>query len=193
VSARLLEHLSSQGLSVAARKPVQSFAPGEEITDADLLAAASGEEPAVVCPLTRRYAAPLAPPMAASALGVEPPRLGDLVAELAGSWPAASVDVGLVEGAGGVASPLADDGDSADLARALAADALVVVADPGLGVIHAARLACAHLEPLRVVVHLNRFDPDSELHAANRDWLADRDGFTVTTDIPPLGAALLTS
>jgi dethiobiotin synthetase len=43
-SCRLLEHARSQRLRVAARKPVQSFdADSTEPTDADRLAAATGE------------------------------------------------------------------------------------------------------------------------------------------------------
>ena len=55
------------------------------------------------------------------------------------AWPEAAVDVGLVETVGGVRSPLAEDGDSRDLVRALAVDVVVLVADAGLGTIDAVR------------------------------------------------------
>ena len=122
--------------------------------------------------------------MAASVLGRPVPKLADLAGEITLSWPTRPVHLGLVEGAGGVASPQAGDGDTTDLCRALSADLVVlVVCDPGLGTINLVRLAVRALAPWRVVVHLNRFDPAHDLHRLNRDWLADHDGLDVTTDI----------
>lgn len=193
VSAALLRHARQRGLTVAARKPAQSYAPGDAVTDADQLAAASGEDPGQVCPALRCYPVALAPPMAATALGLEPPDLASLAGQVAASWPSPPVDLGLVEGAGGVASPLADDGDSADLARAIGADAVVVVADPELGAISSVRLAVRALTGRPVVVHLNRFDPDRDLHRRNAAWLTDREGLVVTTGIIGLLDALLDS
>ena len=34
----------------------------------------------------------------------------------------------------------------------------------------------------RVVVYLNRYDPDNDLHVRNHDWLATRVGLEVVTD-----------
>jgi dethiobiotin synthetase len=124
--------------------------------------------------------------MAAAALGRPAPKLADLVQEVTVSWPIHHVDVGVVETAGGVASPQASDGDAVDLCRALDADLAVLVADPGLGTINSVRLAARALAPLAVVVYLNRFDADYKLHDANRDWLTRRDGLTVTTCLPDL-------
>src|SRR5206468_1259236 len=72
VAARLLTELRAKGVHVAARKPVQSFAAGEGPTDAEMLAAATGEDLADVCPAHRWYERPLAPPMAADVLGRAP-------------------------------------------------------------------------------------------------------------------------
>ncbi|MGE3620693.1 MAG: ATP-dependent dethiobiotin synthetase BioD [Acidimicrobiia bacterium] len=181
-AARLLVEARARGLVVAARKPVQSHdedaAP--EGTDAAVLAAASGEPDAgVVCPAHRDYARPLAPPMAAAVLGRPSIGLDDLVAET--TWPE-GVDLGVVETVGGVRSPVADDGDSGDLARRLAPDGVVLVADAELGTINATRLSVEALAPLPVVVLLNRFDPEIDLHRRNRAWLADRDGLIVVVD-----------
>ena len=110
ISARLLESWRRSGLTVAARKPAQSFTPGIGPTDADVLAAATGEDSDSVCLPARSYRVPLAPPMAAAALGLPAPAVADLVGEL--HWPAPAVDVGLVETAGGVRSPQAADGES---------------------------------------------------------------------------------
>jgi dethiobiotin synthetase len=189
VACRLLEHLRAAGVAVAARKPAQSFDPPGTApappTDADLLAAASGEAPHDVCPPHRWYPRPLAPPMAADVLGLGPIALDDLAGEL--RWPD-GVALGLVETAGGARSPIAHDGDGADLAHRLVADLAVLVADAGLGTIHSVRAAAAGLAPLPVVVVLNRYDAGDELHAANRAWLAARDGFDVVTDIAGLVA-----
>lgn len=191
VACRVLDHLRAAGVTVAARKPVQSFDPPVSETgaptDADLLAAASGERPEDVCLLGRSYPRALAPPMAADRLGLPAIRLDDLVGEL--HWPA-GVTVGLVETAGGVRSPMAHDGDGAAIAHRLAADLAVVVADAGLGTIHAIRSSLETLTPLPVVVVLNRYDDSDELHRANREWLTQRDGFDVVTDTVALAARL---
>ena len=88
----------------------------------------------------------------------------------------------LVEGAGGPRSPLADDGDIVDLARALGIGRAVLVADAGLGTINAVRLCVDALTGLDTVVFLNRYDAGEDLHRRNRGWLADA-GYAVTTDL----------
>lgn len=187
VACRLLEHLRAAGLTVAARKPAQSWDPDDvaagRATDAALLATATGEAVHDICPLHRSYAVPLAPPMAADRLRLPPIALADLVAEL--RWPAGA-DVGLVEAAGGSRSPVAHDGDGVDLARALEPDLVVLVADAGLGTIHAVRSALDGLASLPTVVSLNPFDSANPLHAANRAWLTDRDGHAVLTSTEAL-------
>lgn len=178
--AQLLRRLADEGLSVAARKPAQSYGPGD-VPDSEILAQATGEPAHEVCPARRTYPLAMAPPMAAEALGMLPAAIDDLVAEVNASWPDRPTDVGVVEGAGGVASPLARDGDSASLAFRLPADLVVLVADPRLGVINLVRLCRPALGPMPVVVHLNRYDQVDPLHLRNRDWLVDREGLTVTT------------
>jgi dethiobiotin synthetase len=187
VAARLLTDLRAAGLRVAARKPAQSFEPDDDPAglDAAVLGAATGESPEDVCPPHRWYEVPMAPPMAADRLGRPPFTMQDLMSEL--RWPAPAeagpVDVGLVETAGGVRSPLAIDGDCLALCEALAPDVVVVVADAGLGTINAVRLALHALGPLAAlaVVMLNRFDPESDLHRRNLEWLSRRDGRRVVT------------
>lgn len=169
VGAAVLARLRADGLRVAARKPVQSFAAGDGPTDAEVLAAATGERPQEVCPPHRWYQLPMAPPMAAAALGRPPFTLGDLVAEVA--WPD-GVDLGWVETVGGPRSPVSDDADSAALGAALAPDLVVLVSDAGLGAINAVLLSVPTVSSPTVVV-LNRFD-GSDLHRRNRAWLAAR-------------------
>lgn len=177
----VLARLKAAGTAVAARKPVQSFAACDMETDADVLSWATGEAPATICPPHRAYAIAMAPPIAAAFLGVAPPTLDELVAELA--WPDEPVDVGAVETVGGPRSPLASDGDSAALAAAVEPDLAVLVAPAGLGAINAVRL-CAPAMPQPFVVFLNHFD-GGDLHDRNRRWL-QVDGFEVIVDIAEL-------
>ena len=145
VTAHVARELRAAGTVVAARKPAQSFEPGDVEagrTDAQLLGEATGTAAAAVCPPHRWFEVPMAPPMAADALGRAPFTLDELVAELV--WPD-GVDVGVVETAGGLRSPLADDGDAVTLVRALAPDVVVLVADAGLGTINLVRLSVGAL------------------------------------------------
>jgi dethiobiotin synthetase len=189
VSCRLLSVLSARGVTVAARKPVQSFdsavsdIPAEPATDAELLGAASGESPAVVCLPSRSYNRAMAPPMAADALGLPPFTIADLVQEM--EWPDPPVAVGVVESAGGVRSPQAADGDATDLVSALGPDLVVLVGDAGLGTINLVRMSMDALSTVTsrpaipVVVVLDRYDDHHEIHRRNRQWLVDRLGYSV--------------
>ncbi|PZN28959.1 MAG: hypothetical protein DIU71_15230 [Proteobacteria bacterium] len=182
-AARLLTSARARGLHVAARKPVQSFEPGSGATDAELLAAASGEHAEAVCPRHRWYAVPMAPPMATECLGLPAVWLEDLVAEVA--WPQ-DVDLGVLETVGGLRSPLAEDADSFDLLRRCAPDEVLLVADAGLGTLNSVRLALGVLAPYRTTVLLNRFDPNDDLQRRNRDWLRSRDGVETITRVEAL-------
>ncbi|HUA96145.1 MAG TPA: dethiobiotin synthase [Acidimicrobiales bacterium] len=185
VAARVLEALRDAGHPVAARKPAQSFDPGDEPegTDAAVLGRATGESAEEVCALGRWYPAAMAPPMAASVLGRPGFGLSDLVAEV--RWPSVlaggdRTGVGLVETAGGVCSPQADDGDGVALARLFSPDVVVLVADAGLGTLHAVRSSLAAMTGTKglpePVVVLNRFDPADDLHRRNADWLGRHEG-----------------
>ena len=192
VAARLLAELRARGRSVSARKPAQSFDVGRYgenlggATDAEALGAASGEHPGDVCHSFRSYHRAMAPPIAAQALGMPPFTVADLVEEL--DWPQERVDVGVVETAGGVRSPQAEDGDVCDLVAALAPDLVLLVADAGLGTINSIRLTMDALgggpagsggSP--VVVVLNRFDGKHEIHRRNHEWLLEREGYQMVT------------
>jgi len=193
MSARLLSQLREAGVSVAARKPAQSFDAKDdpEGFDAAILGAATGEPVEVVCPPHRWYPVAMAPPMAADVLGRPSFTIEHLVQELQWSGPTEvgsesgagdeAPVVGLVETAGGLRSPLASDGDCLDYCRAVAPDLVVLVADAGLGTINSVRLTMDALAELDapVVVVLNRFDCDEELHLRNRTWLRTEDGFAV--------------
>lgn len=183
VSAQLLAQARSRGLRVAARKPVQSYEEGSSATDAEQLAAATGEAITDICLLRRCYPLALAPPMAADLLRRPRIALAELADEII--WPA-ELDWGLVETVGGLLSPIAHDGDSLDLVKRLQPDRIVLVADAGLGTLNAVRLSLGALRPLEAIVVLNRFDATNELHRLNRAWLEGRYAAHVVTDVEAL-------
>ncbi|HSH60645.1 MAG TPA: dethiobiotin synthase [Acidimicrobiales bacterium] len=185
VGAQLLAAWRSGGHTVAARKPVQSYDPGVETSDAEVLASATAEEPEWVCPGHRWYEVPMAPPIAAELLERPGFSVEDLVNELA--WPD-GVRYGLVEGVGGPRSPIASSGDTVALAEAVMPDTVVLVAPTELGTINAVLLAASVLD--HPVVFLNRYREDSPLHARNAEWLRERSGLEVVTDLDTLVSRL---
>jgi dethiobiotin synthetase len=190
VTSAAMARLRARGVSVAARKPAQSFAPAERgRTDADVLGAVSGENAATVCPPQRWYEVPMAPPMAAEVLGRPSFTIADLVTEVTAGWPA-GVAIGFVELAGGPRSPMAGDGDGADLTAALRPDHCVLVADAGLGTISAVRMGADALGAASLVVFANHYDDGDDLHRRNVAWLRDRCGFDVVTDVESLTSHL---
>lgn len=186
VGGQVLQGLRSAGVTVTARKPAQSAEaddPGP--SDAAVLAAATGEPVEEVCPPHRWYTVAMAPPMAADALGLPVPTLADLVAEL--TWPDGPArQVGWVETVGGPRSPIGADGDAVDLAEHLDPDLVVLVADAGLGTVNSVRLGVDVFARWPVVVFLNRFDPDDDLHRRNLDWLRTRERLEVVVDLEAL-------
>jgi len=187
VAAQLLATLKLRGTRVAARKPVQSYAPDDINTDAALLAGASGENVADICPAHRCYPLAMAPPMAASALGRGPLLMQEIIDEI--HWPA-DIEIGFVETVGGARSPLTSDGDSMELLQRLEVDQMLLVADAGLGTINLVRLTMAVIGAVPTLVYLNRFNPADELHELNRRWLVEQDGLFVITDVHSLALAV---
>lgn len=127
IACALLKTARARGLSVDAFKPVVSGfdpdAPGT--SDPARLAAALGRPDAwaEVSPL--RYHAPLAPNLAARLEG-ETLAMADLIASCETWLKARNVDLALVEGAGGVMSPMTDDATNLDLMVALGLPILLV-------------------------------------------------------------------
>lgn len=167
VGTRLVHALSRQGRRVAVRKPVESGCAMQdgELQPADALAlqAAAGNREAlqVICPYRFRHA--LSPPRAASLAGARLPLAALRVAALDGRDGS---DWLHVEGAGGICSPIAEDGLNADLAAALGLPLVLVVPDRLGGINQALMgLAAAERHGLRVAaLVLNRVtaqtDPD---------------------------------
>lgn len=191
VGGEVLARLRAAGTTVAARKPAQSFDPDEDHpTDAEVLAAATGEPVDDVCPPHRSYRTPMAPPMAADALGLPVPTIDELLGEL--RWPDPAVAIGWFETVGGPRSPIGIDGDSVTVADRLDPDVVVLVADAGLGTVNAVLLSLAPFvdHRARAVVHLNRYDAGNDLHRRNLDWLRTREGLEVVTDPEALASRL---
>ncbi len=148
VGCALARALCARGVQVLAVKPVETGCPGEPTAaeDGAQLAAATGQRDPVHALV--RLAEPLAPAVAADRAGL---RL-DLEALVQRVHAlAVGAELTLVEGAGGLLTPLTWDRDLTDLTRALDARVLVVAADR-LGAINQALLVLRVLEGLALPV-----------------------------------------
>lgn len=142
VAALIARRLRDAGLRVGVYKPAASGCRMEQGTliadDAVSLWEAAGRPGtlAAVCP--QKFAAPLAPHLAARAEGKELD--GQLLRDGLKYWQAES-DVVIVEGAGGLLSPLGDRDYVADLASDCGYP-LIIVARNVLGTIHQSLVTC---------------------------------------------------
>jgi dethiobiotin synthetase len=154
VAARIVAALAGQGLRVGVYKPAASGCRrvGRRLVSDDALALwrAAGQpgELAAVCP--QRFAAPLAPHLAAREERKEVN--SDLLVRGVEYWRKRS-DIVVVEGAGGLMSPIGERHYVADLAEAFAYP-LVVVAPNRIGTINGTLLtliaAAARPQPLAI-------------------------------------------
>ena len=130
VACRLITAARTAGLAVEALKPVASGFDARDWADSDpgRLLAARGRAPTGT-ELDRitpwRFEAPLAPPMAAALEGRRLP-LAPIVAHCAHGIAQSSADLVVVEGVGGLMSPLADGATGLDLMLALGLPVLLV-------------------------------------------------------------------
>ena len=137
LSAALLAAMAAEGESVRAHKPVVTgldqqaalAARGEWPPDHELLAAAAGTSPDHVAPL--RYGPAVSPHLAAQLAGerIDPRRL------LSAALSSAGIGISIVEGVGGLLTPLTEDFTVRDLAAALGLPVLIA-ARPSLGTIN---------------------------------------------------------
>jgi dethiobiotin synthetase len=182
--------LRARALRVGVMKPAETGCEARleadggalEPADARALALASGcDQPLdLICPF--RYRSPLAPPAAAELDALDPPdivRIADCYAKIE-----AASDAVLVEGAGGLAVPIAWGFDYADLAALLDLPLIVVIANK-LGCLNAALLTLSYARAKRVKIAgwlLNDVEP--ALSPAARTNAAS---LARMTDVPSLG------
>ena len=181
VAAMIVRELTRSGHRVGVYKPTASgcreAAEGLIADDALALWEAAGRPLTLeqVCP--QRFRAPLAPPRAAMLEG----RRVDAALLRTGLDPwLASSDVVIVEGAGGLMSPLSDADYNIDLAAAFGFP-LVIVAPNELGVINAtlqtlitARARAPRLPIAGIVLNQSMPRPDDVSLASNAEELAAR-------------------
>jgi dethiobiotin synthetase len=190
VAAQIARALLKSGLRVGVYKPVASGCDRRDVglvsPDAESLWNAAGRPGTIerVCP--QMFAAPLAPHLAARAEGrrVDPALMRDGLEY----WRETS-EVVLVEGAGGLMSPLGDEDYNADLAAEFGFPLLVVAANE-LGVINAALQTlitattyCDGLEVAGIVLNSPARREDDASVASNADEVARR-------CVPPLLATV---
>ncbi len=170
VTCLIAKQLTANGLRVGVYKPVCSGANIDAAghaswDDIDRLKEASGIDWPLdaICP--QRFLAALAPPLAARAEGrtVSEEMLSHGV-----SWWSNRVDSLIVEGAGGLLSPVSDAWTVADLAREVGYP-ILIVARCGLGTINHSLLTveAARRRGLKVAgIVLNQSRPDDDLALA---------------------------
>lgn len=174
VTGALARLLSARSADLRIVKPVETGAPNghgdDEAGDAQVAARAAGL-PTSAAHTMLRFTAPLAPLAAAAAEG-RTLSWSELIDGVNATPPC---DWRIIEGAGGLAVPLAEDGrDWADFAREIEADAVVLVVADRLGAINQARLTLAYATArgLRAGVWLNACSPtDAKVMEANRAGL----------------------
>ncbi len=168
VTSAMINALRERGHDVAARKPLQSYSPGET-TDAELLAEASGEPAGAVNKWS--YQIPMAPPMAGSLLGEAVPTTETVADFLQGCENDRCFAA--VEGVGGPYSPLAIDGDSLSLIGSLNPKTVLAVIRSGLGAINAALLCLNALSAPNIILHFNRFDQTDLVQKMNLEFMSN--------------------
>ena len=153
------EHLCERGFHVAALKPICSGGRG----DARLLRDAAGRNLSIDEVNPWHFRAPLAPVLAARK-AKKRMRLREVVAYI--RRVAKRFEIVVVEGAGGLLSPLGEDFDSRDLIEKLSAMPIIVCPNK-LGAVNQVRLAVSALpraaakQARIVLVNPRRLDPAS--------------------------------
>ena len=173
VGCEIVRQLRAQDRRVATRKPAESGcepgADGQLLThDAQALAAANGNREPIEVVAPYRFRAALAPHRAARLEG----RRLELAALIAACGNRGDADCLLVEGAGGLLSPLAEDGLNVDLAAALGLPLIAVIEDR-VGAVNQALLVIEAIAARRLelaAVILNRL---ADEHEAGMDNAAD--------------------
>jgi dethiobiotin synthetase len=172
LAAALLAAMAAAGEPALAHKPAVTGLDqprGRWPRDHELLGAVSGMSPEQVAPL--RYGPAVSPHLAAELAGerIDPEALAAAARAAGEQGPV------IVEGAGGLLSPLADDYTVCDLAAALALPVLIA-ARPGLGTINHSLLTLAAARAAGLDVRAVVLTPwpaePSRLERSNRDAIA---------------------
>jgi dethiobiotin synthetase len=187
VTRLIARALVQAGYKVGVYKPVATDCKrqGQEVVAPDAIklweAAGKPGNLADVCP--QRFIAPLAPPTSARLEGREVDR--DLLRSGLEVWRACS-DIVLVEGAGGLLSPMSEEDDNANLAGEFGYP-LMLVAVNELGTINstlltllAAKTLIPQIPIAGVILNRLKLFPDDESIKTNADEIACR------TDVPIL-------
>jgi dethiobiotin synthetase len=175
LSAALLAAMAAEGKRIRAYKPVltgledpsEIAARGDWPADHELLAAMAGMDPEEVAPL--RYGPAVSPHLAAQLAGerIDPMQL------IAGADEGEGILI--VEGVGGLLTPLAEDYTICDLAVALSLP-LLIAARPGLGTINHTLLTLRHARAAGLQVRAVVLTPwpaePTEMERSNRSTIA---------------------
>lgn len=189
-AALVAAKLTHSGKRVGVYKPVESGCArrGDELVaeDARRLWQAAGQPRSLeeVCP--QRFEAPLAPPEAARREGREVDL--ELLREGAACWEDASYDLLLIEGAGGLMSPLADGVLNLDLVHQFPGARLWIVAANRLGAIHQTLATCAAAQhrgvtPAGILLSSAAPQQDDSI-ASNAEQIARYSDVPVLAEIP---------
>ena len=132
VACRIIESLVRKGVAVGAYKPVASGAPSVELSDGFLLWQASGRRGTLEQVNPQRFLAPLAPPLSAEKEGKQVSE--QLIIDGAWNWRH-HCDLLVLEGAGGLMSPISWGMTNADLALEMKFP-IALVSENRLGVVN---------------------------------------------------------
>ncbi len=185
----LLQELVAHGARVAASKPIESGVPeGGDPLDAAALAAVTGQAVDDVCRWS--LPRPIAPARELERLGIDVPSslLVDVILETT-----RGADIGWVETAGGVASPLTPELVSGDVPAILDAPAILVVPDT-LGSIHQTSVSASWLlaRGVRIGAILLNDMGDRDLTRENPRWIARAvPGVPVLSSVDELAQGIL--
>lgn|GEM_PF-187156 len=170
VACKIIEHLLRKGSVVGAYKPVASGAASLEQSDGHLLWQATGRLGQLEEVTPQLFSAPLAPPIAAEMEGKTVS--ANLIREGAQAW-LGKCELLLVEGAGGLMSPLTWETTNAVLASRFTFP-IVLVSSNRLGVVNQVLTALQAAKSLGLHVSyvvLNDVKPQSDQSSATNDRL----------------------
>ncbi len=161
VSAVMLKKMQEKGVRCAYYKPVQSG--GGKYSDCDAVRQIAG----VDVYNSYSFEPPVSPHLAAKRVGVviEKEKIAQDFAQISAKY-----DQVLVEGAGGIFTPLGEDLILPDIIKMLGLD-VIIVADAGLGTINATVLTLEYTRNHGIKVKgviLNNYDENNEMHTDNK-------------------------